>query len=133
MELIWIKEVIKDIFSSQVVLVIMAIGFDIMAIFDIVDTFTTYDYIVPYVDIIEMRIIMGIVEHMVLQLINLNQVKIGNLNQDIMVEIKKEIEKNRFLHNFINVDNRNHCVIKANRNPDYKLSFKFQIKFKIYP
>jgi hypothetical protein len=65
--------------------------------------------------------------------VNLIQVKIDNLNQDIMVGLKEEIEKDRFLHNLISVGNRNHFVIKANRNLDYKLSFKFQIKFKIYP
>jgi hypothetical protein len=136
MELICIKEVVKGIYASLVVLVIMAVSLDITVSFDIIAEFITFGYIVPFADIIEMRIIMGIMDmmvHMVLKVVNLIQVKIDNLNQDIMVETKEEIVKVRFLHNFIEVGNRNHCEIKTNRNPGYKLSFKFQIKFKVYP
>jgi hypothetical protein len=66
MELIWTKEVVKGICASLVVLLIMAIGFEIMASFDIISAFITFGYIVPYRGIIEVRFIMGIVEHIVL-------------------------------------------------------------------
>lgn len=62
---------------------------------------------------------------MVISVVNLFQVKIGNLNQDIIVKFKEDNEMDHFKNNFVSVDNMNHYVIKANRNPDYKLSFKF--------
>jgi hypothetical protein len=66
MELIWTKEAVKGICASLVVLDIIAIGFDIMFSFDIIAAFNTFGYIVPYEGIIEVRIIMGIVEQIVL-------------------------------------------------------------------
>jgi hypothetical protein len=82
--------VVKDICVSWVVLVIIAISFDIIA------AFITSGDNAAFENIIEVYFNEDIKKDIVMLDATLIQIKIGNFKQDIMAKIKEGIEKDRF-------------------------------------